>query len=65
MRGAGTGAIATRTTMIKPASRQIAVKVSPEGDRLITSGADYVRMSKKDLVKAAVEFYRSACPEEM
>jgi len=31
-------------------------QVSPEGDRLITSGAHYLRMSKKDLVQTAVEF---------
>lgn len=40
--------------------RQVAVKVSPEGDKLITSGAHYLRMSKKDLVEAAVEFYLEA-----
>ena len=45
--------------------RQVAVKVSPEGDRLITSGAHYLRMSKKDLVEAAVEFYLNARREEM
>jgi hypothetical protein len=35
----------------------------PEGDRLVTSGAHYVRMSKKDLVEAAVEFYLNAREE--
>ena len=44
---------------------QVAVKVSPEGDRLITSGAHYLRMSKKDLVEAAVAFYLDARWEEM
>ena len=44
--------------------RQVAVKVSPEGDRLITSGAHYLRMCKKDLVEAAVEFYLNARREE-
>ena len=52
-------------TTIGPTSRQVAVKVSPEGDRLITSGAHYLRMSKKDLVEAAVEFYLNARREEM
>lgn len=45
--------------------RQIAVKVSPEGDKLITGGAHYLRMSKKDLVEAAVEFYLNARRDEM
>jgi flavin-dependent dehydrogenase len=52
-------------TTMEPAPRQVAVKVSPEGDRLITSGAHYLRMSKKDLVEAAVEFYLNARREEM
>jgi len=49
-------------TTMEPAPRQVAVavKVSPEGDRLITSGAHYLRMSKKDLVEAAVVFYLNA-----
>ena len=51
-------------TMMKPAPRQAAVKVSPEGDRLITSDAYYLRMSKKDLVEAAVEFYLNGRREE-
>jgi hypothetical protein len=45
--------------------RQVAVKVSPDGDRLITSGAHYLHMSKKDLVEAAVAFYLDARREEM
>jgi hypothetical protein len=45
--------------------RQIAVKVSPEADKLITSGAHYLHMSKKDLVEAAVTFYLDARREEM
>jgi hypothetical protein len=52
-------------TMIEQAPRQVAVKVSPEGDRLITSGAHYLHMSKKDLVEAAVAFYLDARREEM
>jgi hypothetical protein len=52
-------------TAMEPTPRQVAVKVSPEGDRLITSGAHYLRMSKKDLVEAAVEFYLNARREEM
>jgi len=51
--------------MIEQAPRQVAVKVSPEGDRLITSGAHYLHMSKKDLVEAAVTFYLDARREEM
>jgi hypothetical protein len=52
-------------TTMEPAPRQVAVKVSPEGNRLITSGAHYLRMSKKDLVEAAVVFYLNARREEM
>ena len=51
--------------MIEQAPRQVAVKVSPEGDRLITSGAHYLHMSKKDLVEAAVAFYLDTRREEM
>ena len=51
--------------MIEQAPRQVAVKVSPEGDRLITSGAHYLHMSKKDLVEAAVALYLDARREEM
>lgn len=52
-------------TMMEQAPRQIAVKVSPEGDKLITSGAHYLHMSKKDLVEAAVAFYLDARREDM
>jgi hypothetical protein len=52
-------------TTMEQAPRQIAVKVSPEGDKLITSGAHYLHMSKKDLVEAAVAFYLDARREEM
>lgn len=45
--------------------RQIAIKVSPEGDKLITSGANYLHMSKKDLVEAAVAFYLDARRDDM
>lgn len=51
--------------MMEQAPRQIAVKVSPEGDKLITSGAHYLHMSKKDLVEAAVAFYLDARREDM
>jgi hypothetical protein len=51
--------------MMEHAPRQVAVKVSPDGDRLITSGAHYLHMSKKDLVEAAVAFYLDARREEM
>jgi hypothetical protein len=53
------------TAVIDQAPRQVAVKVSPEGDKLITSGAHYLHMSKKDLVEAAVAFYLDARREEM
>jgi len=49
--------------MMEQAPRQVAVKISPEGDRLITSGAHYLHMSKKDLVEAAVAFYLDARSE--
>ena len=52
-------------TMMEQAPRQVAVKVSPEGYKLITSGAHYLHMSKKDLVEAAVAFYLDARREEM
>ena len=51
--------------MIEHAPRQVPVKVSPAGDKLITSGAHYLHMSKKDLVEAAVAFYLDARREEM
>jgi hypothetical protein len=51
--------------MMEQVPRQVAVKVSPEGDRLITSGAHYLHMTKKDLVEAAVAFYLDARREEM
>jgi len=51
--------------MMEQVPRQVAVKVSPDGDRLITSGAHYLHMSKKDLVEAAVAFYLDARREEM
>jgi hypothetical protein len=51
--------------MMGQAPRQVAVKVSPEGDKLITSGAHYLHMSKKELVEAAVAFYLDARREEM
>ena len=34
--------------MMEQVPRQVAVNVSPEGDRLITSGAHYLHMTKKD-----------------
>jgi hypothetical protein len=52
-------------TLIDQGPRQVAVKVSPEGDKLITSGAHYLHISKKDLVEAAVAFYLDARREEM
>lgn len=52
-------------TTMEPAHRQVAVKVSPEGDKLITSGAHYLHMSKKDLVETTVEFYLNARRDEV
>jgi len=52
-------------TTMDHAPRQVAVKVSPAGDKLITSGANYLHMSKKDLVEEAVRFYLDARREEM
>jgi hypothetical protein len=52
-------------TTAEHAPRQIAVKVSADGDKLITSGAHYLHMSKKNLVEAAVAFYLDAHREEM
>jgi hypothetical protein len=50
---------------MEPTPRQVAVKVSPEGGRLIINGAHYLRMSKKDLFEVAVEFYLNARRKEM
>ena len=41
--------------MMEQAPRQVAVKISPVGDRMITSGAHYLHMSKKDLLDARRE----------
>jgi hypothetical protein len=51
--------------MTEHAFWQIAVKSSPEGDKLIASGTHYLNVSKKDLVQAAVVFYLDAHREEM
>jgi hypothetical protein len=45
--------------------RQIPIKVSPAGDKLITSGANFLGMSKKDLVEEAVAFYLDARRQDM
>ncbi|MFF2405268.1 hypothetical protein [Streptomyces sp. NPDC058092] len=47
------------------APRQVPIKVSPAGDKLITSGANFLGMTKKDLVEAAVAFYLDARREDM
>lgn len=52
-------------TMSEQTLRQVAIKVSPDGDKLITSGANYLHMTKKDLVEEAVRFYLDARREEM
>ena len=45
--------------------RQVAVKVSPTADKMITSGANYLHMTKKDLVEEAVRFYLDARRDQM
>lgn len=52
-------------TTMEHTPRQIAVKVSPAADKLIASGANYLHMSKKDLIEEAVRFYLDARREEM
>jgi hypothetical protein len=51
--------------MTAHASGRSRLRPPPEGDKLITSGAHYLQMSKKDLVEAAVAFYLDANREEM
>lgn len=50
---------------VVPIPRQVAIKVSPEGEKLITSAPHCLRMSKKDLVEAAIESCLNARREEM
>ena len=45
--------------------RQAPLKVDPAIDQLITSGANFLGVSKKDLVAEAVQFYLDARREEM
>ncbi|HLU71798.1 MAG TPA: hypothetical protein VKZ82_06440 [Nonomuraea sp.] len=44
-------------TMPQPAKRQSPLKVDPATDELITQGAHFLGMTKKDLVAAAVQVY--------
>jgi hypothetical protein len=39
---------------MEPTPRQVAVKVSPEGDRLITSGVHYLRMDGSRAARVAM-----------
>lgn len=55
----------TEATGAPNTPRQIPIKVSPAGDKLITSGANFLGMSKKDLVEEAVAFYLDARREDM
>lgn len=45
--------------------RQAPLKVDPAIDELISSGANFLGMTKKDLVAEAVQFYLDARREEM
>jgi hypothetical protein len=47
------------------ARRQAPLKVDPAIDELIASGANFLGMTKKDLVAEAVQFYLDARREEM
>ena len=50
-----------RTTTMKPTPGQVAVKASPEGGRLITSGAHYLHTSKKDPTAASAGSFLLVC----
>lgn len=45
--------------------RQAPLKVDPAVDELISSGANFLGITKKDLVAEAVQFYLDARREEM
>ncbi|MEV6930948.1 hypothetical protein AB0M46_41550 [Dactylosporangium sp. NPDC051485] len=45
--------------------RQAPLKVDPAVDELISSGANFLGITKKDLVAEAVQFYLNARREEM
>jgi hypothetical protein len=45
--------------------RQSPLKVDPAIDELISSGANFLGMTKKDLVAEAVQFYLDARRDEM
>ncbi|GIE98205.1 hypothetical protein [Paractinoplanes rishiriensis] len=45
--------------------RQAPLKVDPAVDELIASGANFLGMTKKDLVVEAVQFYLDARRDEM
>jgi hypothetical protein len=45
--------------------RQAPLKVDPVVDEMISSGANFLGMTKKDLVAEAVQFYLDARREEM
>ncbi|MGB7588376.1 MAG: hypothetical protein WBM00_06670 [Solirubrobacterales bacterium] len=47
------------------ARRQAPLKVDPAIDELISSGANFLGITKKDLVAEAVQFYLDARREEM
>jgi hypothetical protein len=52
-------------TTVGTSRRQAPPKVDPAVDELISSGASFLGMTKKDLVAEAVQFYLDARREEM
>jgi hypothetical protein len=51
--------------MASTTRRQAPLKVDPETDELISSGANFLGITKKDLVADAIRFYLDARREEM
>jgi hypothetical protein len=52
-------------TAVGSTRRQAPLKVDPAIDELISSGANFLGITKKDLVAEAVQFYLDARREEM
>lgn len=52
-------------TTVNNTRRQAPLKVDPAIDELISSGANFLGITKKDLVAEAVQFYLDARREEM
>lgn len=49
----------------EPVPRETAVHVSPDCYQLITSGAHFLHVSKRELVMTAVEYYLNSRRDEM